>query len=322
MPCTHFYRTCILHSLIPQVYDVFRVSQLITFGDMELSDKPPYNLSTSVIDVFQPDRYNPGSFIFNKLSAIYRYTEGVGLTLIAGSPTERGLREGPALQSRFNLIVDILQHKKDKMAIVDYRNHCIREINLATSQVRTLIGSCHLFSNNVAEFLRLETADQNVSARADIMNHPLRAVYVEKGDYYIFFDRYLNNLLKMDVQTDTAACLNAELNKRDLHNIVDIIVDSKDKYLYVTHGYALSRIDLDTLGIELLTGVNVNDKGFTPKDFKTGPFSTAYVGRLNSMTWVIPDRVIAAITTLTDEVIALIDVKNREIRRICPGKLK
>ena len=293
---------------------------MITFGDMELSEEPPYNLSTSAIDIFQPDRYNPGSFLFNKKGSIYRYTEGDGTTLIAGSPTELGLKEGSALQSRFNLIVDILQHKNDKMAIVDFRNHCIRELNMATSRVRTFIGSCHVYSTTGPDFVRMETAEQNVSARADVMNHPLQVVYVEKDDYYIFFDMLMNNLLKMDVQTDTVACLNAELNRAKLENIMNIMVDTNDKYLYVTHSYALSRIDLDTLEIELIAGVSVNDDGRNPSAFQTGPFSTAYVGVLSSMIWIIPNRVMAAITSKLNEAITVIDLVNEEVSSVCPGK--
>ena len=289
---------------------------------MELSDEPPYNLSTGVIDIFQPDRYNPGSFIFNKLGAIYRYTEGVGLTLIAGSPTKLGLKEGPALESRFNIISDILQHKKNKMAVVDFRNHCIREINMATSQVRTFIGSCHVYSTTAPDFIRMETASQNVSARADILNHPTKVVYVEKDDYYIFFDMLINNLLKMDVRTDTVACLNAEPNQVNLFNINDMILDTDQKYLYITHSYALSKLDLDTLEIELLTGVSISDDGRFTNHICVGSFSTAYVGRLSSMIWLIPDRVMAAITSGINEAITLIDVVNEEVSLICPGKLQ
>ena len=287
---------------------------------MELSDEPPYNLSSGMVDVLIPDKYNPGSFFFNKLGGICRYTKGVGVTVIAGSPTERGLKEGPALLSRFNLITDILQPKRDKLVIVDFRSSCIRELNMATSRVRTFIGSCQISSRTSPNFIRMETADQNVSARAEVMNHPLQVVYVEKGDYYIFFDMIVNNLLKMDVRTDTVACLNADLNKGTLYNIINIIVDTKQKYLYITHGYALSKLDLDTLEIELLAGVSVNDNGRTPNDFQAGPFSTAYVGRLGAMVWIIPDQVMAAITGRTNEAITLIDLVNKEISAVCPGK--
>ena len=302
------------------ICDVCRLSELITLGNMELSDEPPYNLSSGMVDVLIPDKYNPGSFFFNKLGGICRYTKGVGVTVIAGSPTERGLKEGPALLSRFNLITDILQHKRDKLVIVDFRSSCIRELNMATSRVRTFIGSCQISSRTSPNFIRMETADQNVSARAEVMNHPLQVVYVEKGDYYIFFDMIVNNLLKMDVRTDTVACLNADLNKGTLYNIINIIVDTKQKYLYITHGYALSKLDLDTLEIELLAGVSVNDNGRTPNDFQAGPFSTAYVGRLGAMVWIIPDQVMAAITGRTNEAITLIDLVNKEISAVCPGK--
>lgn len=298
---------------------ISRLSDIVQFGELE----PPTELPTyqeNRVDFLKLDQQFPDSFLFNVGGALVRYSTDGGQTVVAGNVTAFGLVNGPALRARFSKYFLILQFNRTRIAIIDYRHHCIRELDTTTKIVQPFIGECNTKVSQPDHHITLTRSDQNLSVTDSFLRYPVGAVYLHSRSLIVVSDLSLARLVKVDLNTKTASLLCSRCDESVLPWSRDLVSDTNEKYIYVSHTAGLSKIDVDTYEVKLLVGIEDGKKAQHPNS--PHPFEYVQGGSiLHTLHWLIPNKVLVsyAFGGIRGPFygIALIDLMNEDIEYIC-----
>mgnify|MGYP001793723565 FL=1 len=277
-------------------------------------------MSDVPVDSLKEDLNYPGAFIYVTAGSVNRLWPNNTHNVLAGSSGNRGLRNGPAHQALFSVLTDFIQYKKTKLALVDFRNHCIRELDTESGMVSTLIGSCHVH-NTPHGLITLRTDGEQTNATSNFLNHPVQVLYLETKDYFLTYD-FLNTLIyKVDLKTNTVRLLSSRLHSVSIPNVNYIAKNQEETKLYISHNFGLSVIDLETLESKMLVGT----KDFLLEEIamplQAGPFEDAQIGSIVALNWLIQDQVLVGVVFKGGESLVVIDLANERVNFLCKGNV-
>lgn len=206
-------------------------------------------------------------------------------------------------------------------------NHCIRELDFLTNTVQSFIGRCSIGEYNNRPHVFLTTSQQNVSVTEHFLKHPVEAVYLHSRSLLLVGDVALDHLLKVDLYTKTASLLCSQcntVNSQQFQSLRDLISDTEEKYIYVSHKFGLSRLDIDTYDVTLLVGGEGYEKAQLRGFSKPPPFDRLQSGSmLHTLHWLIPDQLLVSslgfrFGPVTSVVV--VDLVNSHITYLCNSK--
>lgn len=100
-----------------------------------------YMFTESAVYHMEMDLAAAGSILFSDASSL-RTTNGIRTATIAGKPTTNGYAEIIGETALFHFITGFRQLSKNKVAVVDNMNHCVRLVDRKTGRAATLAGTC------------------------------------------------------------------------------------------------------------------------------------------------------------------------------------
>lgn len=260
------------------------------------------------LDLLRKDRYDNKTFIMIRQgngAALYRFEPGKNPELFGGnleiSSSPVGNQEG----TKYRLIYDVAQYDVSKIAFSEFwPDGCIKVFDKTNDQISPLVGNC---SNSNGMSNRLNFGDKTLAIEFKIGN-PVKLLALEKKRKLIFNDftdkllymyDFDTKLLELFVQSYKLAAPSSMLSSAD------------EATVYVSHNYGVSTIRVGDRKVTLLTGTNTN-QGIG--SLSTGPFSTANVGALSHLNWIIEDRLMAA---TNDRALVLLDMVDRNVNVAC-----
>lgn len=261
------------------------------------------------------DRYNPGSFFLMSRFTIRKFTPGQPITPFLGNPSQtlRKHTDGNSTVAEFSqFIFDLVQYNRTKMAIADYFNHCLREYDYETDAVSSIAGDCN---DSLMPIGKLRLSDR-WPARSNFMNGIFAVVLVESENYFIVCDHAYGQMVKYDVATQTVELLVAT---HYLYSPMSLLLNTQGTEVYVGHPYGLSKVNLATRKVSLLSGNNTQIDPSVYIAQKFGPFTADSVGSVQCLSWLVPDQVLVAIAE-ANEVLVVANMAERNILASCHGK--
>ncbi|KAF6021235.1 hypothetical protein EB796_020453 [Bugula neritina] len=227
-------------------------------------------------------------------------------------PEDIRYKAGNSSTAEFALLGGVAQVNETIMLVADYLNNCIRQYDMVTDNITEFIGSCEGTPLQSIKIL----PGQEVPANTHFLSGPLKIVMIKSQNYLIVIDHVYQLITRYSFEKKTVRLLGDQLLD-SLPNPRDILPTSDESAIYVVHSHGLSRVDLSTLEVTLLTGEvssSVNNIDFSP-----GSFDTAVIGFIETIRWLVPDRLMVTIGTRLNEELIFIDLNEKEIYSTCIG---
>ena len=260
----------------------------VEFGSLEARD---YLLNISYygwigLDTLREDNLNPGSLLYSQSTAILRYTPGMPTTVIAGSVNDLGLVNGPASIARFSWIRDFVFYRPDRIAIADFNNHCIRDLDLTYLYVSSIAGICNRDYAMLHDF-----------------RDPTSIVYLRHQSYFIVSAVHHKTFESGLVTIDLPSGLVSSFNVWSIEGMNRLLLDESETVLYVGHWDGLAKVDLTSHQPAHLS--NLMSFNFTNFPY------------IHYMVWLADGEIIAAVT---NHRVTVIDLQLEEIYFLCSGE--
>jgi len=288
-------------------------------------EKVAYNLNglpRRPIDFMIEDEYNDGNFFFNSGHLLLKYVPGEPVQHVLGNdyegmgPKDIQYKAGNSSTAEFALLGGVAQMNKTIMLVTDYLNNCIRQYDMVTDKITEFIGSCEGTLMQSRELL----PGQEVPANTHFLSGPLKIVMIKSQNYLLVMDHGYQLITRYSFEKKTVRLLGDQLSD-SLPNPRDILPTSDESAIYVVHSYGLSRVDLSTLEVTLITG-DVSSSPINNArniEFLPGSFDTAVIGYIETIRWLVPDRLMVTIGTRLNEELIFIDLEEKEIYSTCIG---
>ena len=240
------------------------------------------------------DRYNLGEFFYGMDFLLYKYrpvSEQEKHQLVLGdlNQVEQIWRNGNSSIAAFAWIFDVVQPSSTTLLIADGLNKCIQHYDYETDLVSTLIGSCAGFREAVKIFPPL-TLYRTASANQTTLGTVTSIALVESTTSLLLSDNGQGTILKYDFDTELVSLL-APMNS--LPESGDILLNPEETKVFVSFAKGISFVSLATGIIKPL--IEGNHPNIIP-----GGFTEAKMRRLDSLSWLVPGKVIMGIPYHTD----------------------
>jgi len=267
------------------------------------------------------DEYNDGEFYYNSGHLLLKYVPGEPVQHVLGNdyegmgPYDIRYKAGNSSTAEFALFGGVAQVNETIMLVADYLNNCIRQYDMITDNITEFIGSCEGTFIQSREIL----PGQEVPANTHFLSGPLKIVMIKSQNYLLVMDYGYQLITRYSFEKKTVRLLGDQLSDY-LPNPRDILPTSDESAIYVAHSYGLSRVDLSTLEVTIITGeVSSRANNLRNIAFSPGSFDTAVIGYIETIRWLIPDRLMVTIGTRLNEELIFIDLDEKEIYSTCIG---
>ncbi|XP_067947926.1 uncharacterized protein [Watersipora subatra] len=286
----------------------------VSFGNLTVV---PEHTSRPINSIAE-DMYNPGTFFYASGFAVTKVSADGSSSVILGSQnrSEMGYVSGNSDTARFTLISQIKQYNETILLLADYINNCVREYNSETDLVRQMVGNC-LGSNS--GLYSLSPGDVK-PADTHYMVGAFDIEFLRKNKSLLTLDFGYQQICRYDYTTDTVQLLHPSL-KQQIPRPYDLLVNSDETMMYVIHSYAISSVDLQTFEVRLLVGTVADVDSATDVPFSAGPFSTATIGLLDSLKWLVPDQLLVSVISRSTQALVFLDLKGEQVYSACVGGL-
>jgi len=274
-----------------------------------------YNLSMlhRSINLIIEDEYNHGEFYFVSGNHILKY--------ISGEPIRHVL--GPSLDNEFgqlfvaevfggyiNLITGLVQLTETTFLFSYYTDGCVFHFDIVTKGLTEFIGNCDSRYENFKQ-TQIQPGEE-LPADANFLLNPYKLVMIKSKNYLIVTDCGYDQLYRYDFENKTVRILGDDLYQ-SLPYCEDILPTRDESAIYVAHSYGLSRVDLNTFEVTLITGEVYSGPDNAPDIvFSPGSFDTAVIGHITAIHWLVPDRLMVAIGSFKNEELIFIDLEEKK----------
>lgn len=257
------------------------------------------------------DRYTPDEFFYGMDSTLNKYrphSKESKHELVLGNPNRAwgSFNNGNSSTAEFIHIYDIAQPSPTELLIADGANGCIRHYSYESDLVSTLIGRCNP-SWSSTDSLEL---GEKVSANKSVINFITTIVLVESKHLLLLADALENTIFRYHSDSEQISLL----VKRDAFNhLTSILVNPEETIVYASYDYGISSVNLKS-GIitPLIQGGNTND-------VLTGMFSEAHPGDLDSLSWLIPGKVMMGLP-FNNSGLVILDLETKHVSSFCAGR--
>jgi len=280
-----------------------------------------YNLSMIYrsINLMVEDEYNDGEFYLASGNHLLKYIQGKPVQHVLGPSFDTDFRQfflSLDFDASFIPIPGLVQLTETTFLISDYRSTCIYHYDVARPFITEFIGNCSIYRSTTG----LQPGEE-LPANITFLYNPLKIVMIKSKNYLIVLDQGHHPLYRYNFENETVRLLGDDLY-RSLPNCKDILPTRDESAIYAAHSYGLSRVDLSTLKVTLITGEVYSGPDNAPDIvFSPGSFDTAVIGYIETIRWLIPDRLMVTIGTGLNEELIFIDLDEKEIYATCLGML-
>ena len=191
------------------------------------------------------DKYRPGFIVYTDKHALMT-SDGTTTHLIAGSPNQRGYREGVGAEARFYDIAGFAQISEKLVVVADHYNHCMRLIDRTTNNTSVLSGQSNHWGYE--------------DGRPGQFYHPWSVVMDQRDKNQLLITDYWNSAVRtVDVKSRVVGTF---VKSDSLYYIRGITQEEKSGDLYVTVPHAVYRITYIQRTVSLTSGSPEGHRGY------------------------------------------------------------
>ena len=197
----------------------------------------------------------------------------------------RSLVNGEASMARFQSISDFVFYKPERIAIADFTNNCIRDLDLESNSVSNMAGICKMGSFTSHDFM-----------------YPRSLVYLRHQSYFIVSVHKSatsqTQLVTIDLPSGVVSSFNVVLR-----GMYSLLLDESETVLYVSYWNGLAKVDL------------IFNQSAGLREPMNSQVMKLHL--IHYMVWLVNGEIIAAVT---DQRVAVIDLQLRDTYFLCSGE--
>ena len=309
---------------LPKVYNTSQPNKLcptcpvqVSFGNLTEVEVNWESYKNKPIDFILEDQYNIGSFFINSGFTLAKLNSDGSVEHVLGDTSQKDTDYAPgnSRSAKFSYISAVIQHNETVLLLADYLNNCVREYNSEVDWVRQLVGKC----NGSPSTSHALEPGQVLSPDANFMSGLLDMVHLKKQNVLVLIDHGYRQFSKYNFDNDSVELLHPTL-KRDIPQPSNMVKSQDEKFLYVVHRFALSKVNFHTFEVTKLIGEVTADETHRDILFVGGPFSKAAIGYLHNINWLVQDQLLVSTGTYSNEMLMFFDLKGEQAYSACRGK--
>lgn len=228
-------------------------------------------------------------------------TDGYTTSMIVGSATTFGYKEGMGENARFRSVSTFIQHTSTTLLLVDSGNHCLRSVSRLTNTTSTFVGKC-------------ETPFQWEGTNP-LFNSPSAVIEDSMSPGNFFITERLGQRLKY--MTVRGEIKNVTTVYRGIQRFSRMVQQTTSGNIYITYDNGIAFYDYLQRTMSILVGSSTQ-VGSSTLGFEDGMFSSTKFNRPLGIVFL--DRDILLVSDSFNCRLRMLDLSTNTSSSICSGK--